>query len=512
MSLNDGWVMLFYFFWTSQWYIGIFLFLNFFTLFFINNKGSAYSFFVLIAAVLYFSEVQTSWLSNYKYLFFSFNFYDFNALLFNNFNKYHPYLLYLSAQNFLLVLFLIPRFFITDGYFFNFQRFYITNSRKFFIVFNITLFTLFLGSWWAVQEASWGGWWDWDASETLGLLVLLVITLFLHYTALNLTIFSSLHFFFLYFLLILILLTAYVFVQLNFELTSHNFGIKFVYFFTGNLFYLELTAWFLTIIATLISFFLKNKYSYILFFKAIILYELRSFTRIVIFFSVLLLISFSVISSFTLITNFFFWTFFGLNFLNYVASFTWISFFFISTILFLLVSFKQNSILLLTSTVAITSPIFPLTVFWPFFYRKVFFTPLTASHFILIFFFWLVTLSYNLIFLTWTPTTFYSQTNLVFSFHYFYKKNYSLNFFFYEASLHGFLNGLNSVSVNLQNTLNSLNFDRFFMFLTDTIFINIISLNSRYSTFFLINENPFISLFFSVIFFLLILLKKIKTS
>jgi cytochrome c biogenesis factor len=85
------------------------------------------------------------------------------------------------------------------------------------------LVALYLGSWWALQEGSWGGWWNWDASEFLGLLVLYLILTIFHATVnlrstviFNNSMHLSLSYLFIFFLLL----------QLNFNIISHNFGFR----------------------------------------------------------------------------------------------------------------------------------------------------------------------------------------------------------------------------------------------------------------------------------------------
>jgi len=39
---------------------------------------------------------------------------------------------------------------------------------------------------------------------------------------------------------ILLIIFSYLFIQLNFDLVSHNFGSKFFFFFNNNLFFLEI--------------------------------------------------------------------------------------------------------------------------------------------------------------------------------------------------------------------------------------------------------------------------------
>lgn len=80
---------------------------------------------------------------------------DINSLLLNSINKIHPLLLYLSGISFL-------------QFFFNLNTLLINKINKNFFVIYLncvklksgilnTLFTLYLGCWWAFQEGSWGG-------------------------------------------------------------------------------------------------------------------------------------------------------------------------------------------------------------------------------------------------------------------------------------------------------------------------------------------------------------------
>jgi cytochrome c biogenesis factor len=103
-----------------------------------------------------------------------------------------------------------------------------------------------LGSWWALQEGTWGGWWNWDSSETFGLFFFLLPFFFYHnksylnFHQKNLNIFKK---------STTLLLFSYFFIQLNFDLVSHNFGIKFFQFFSNNLFFYNtlLTLFFMKI-------------------------------------------------------------------------------------------------------------------------------------------------------------------------------------------------------------------------------------------------------------------------
>jgi len=102
---------------------------------------------------------------------------------------------------------------------------------------SLNSFALFLGSWWAFQEGTWGGWWNWDPSEVLGLLVLLTILLISHKPQNYLNIWSLLQ---KTFVGVMLFIWVYFFTQLNFDLVSHNFGNRFTFFFVNTLFYLDM--------------------------------------------------------------------------------------------------------------------------------------------------------------------------------------------------------------------------------------------------------------------------------
>ena len=116
---------------------------------------------------------------------------NFNNLLINSINKYHPLLLYISIFVFYFTILLFYYFLKKPNYvlFLKIQifiKFFIQNYIKYII------FSLFLGSFWALQEGSWGGWWNWDPSEVLGLLILFFYIYFFHkkYNFLNYILYS----------------------------------------------------------------------------------------------------------------------------------------------------------------------------------------------------------------------------------------------------------------------------------------------------------------------------------
>jgi cytochrome c biogenesis factor len=142
----------------------------------------------------------------------------FNLLLSNPVNKYHPLLLYLTSLVILLFLCKMPQ----TNYKYT-TNFYIKNSLTLTLLINYLLtVTLYFGAWWALQEGSWGGWWNWDSSEVFGLIILTASLTLLHTVKIKNTLPSS----YLEYLYLLIIPLSYLFVQLNFDIISHNFGIR----------------------------------------------------------------------------------------------------------------------------------------------------------------------------------------------------------------------------------------------------------------------------------------------
>ena len=188
------------------------------------------SLFVVILLLNFLTNTTDLYFLNGNVLTASAHYHNVNAFLLNNLNRYHPLIFYVSA---LLMLTMLSNFFTG-----------ISREKNFVARATInTLFTnripiltanglaLFLGSWWALQEWSWGGWWNWDPSETFGLGVAFFILLHTH---------TSLH----YgdcaqykakaILLTLLFVVSYFVIQLNFEILSHNFGLDSFIFFNKN--------------------------------------------------------------------------------------------------------------------------------------------------------------------------------------------------------------------------------------------------------------------------------------
>ena len=144
----------------------------------------------------------------------------YNALLINGLNKYHPFILYAAWMLLLstrLISAPVNKSFATHKF--------KTQNNSFWLIpaFYYIVATLALGSWWAYQEGSWGGWWNWDPSEVFGLYIMLLLSHNLHqqfkrasnalwHTLSALGLLSS--------------VIYYCFMQVNFSLISHNFGFR----------------------------------------------------------------------------------------------------------------------------------------------------------------------------------------------------------------------------------------------------------------------------------------------
>lgn len=161
---------------------------------------------------------------------YALHYHNVNAFLLNSLNKYHPLIFYLSALTVLVLVLIHFTKRPSNNLFTIIQplhvEFYIRLPALF-----LNGLSLFLGSWWALQEWTWGGWWNWDPSETFGLGVSILLLYNAH---------ASLSYWDLAAhriktsLLGLMFISSYLLVQLNFEILSHNFGLDSFLFFNKN--------------------------------------------------------------------------------------------------------------------------------------------------------------------------------------------------------------------------------------------------------------------------------------
>jgi hypothetical protein len=117
----------------------------------------------------------------------------------------HPLLFYVS-----LILFLLK----------NYSKRYLYTTNQNFVSFNfvsiLLIYTLFLGSVWALQSTSWGYLWVGDIVEWILLFKIIYILVFLHLWK-NIKVYSN------WFILIFSLLSTLLLIRLNLVSTRHNF-------------------------------------------------------------------------------------------------------------------------------------------------------------------------------------------------------------------------------------------------------------------------------------------------
>ena len=176
-----------------------------------------------------------------------------NPLLLNSINKYHPFVFYTSLI--LLVtwwLKIVPR--KVNKTKIHFIK--IVENQTGSYVFIIAL-TLMWGGWWAAQEGSWGGWWNWDPSEVFGLMLMLIYVLHVHINIRKTTSSQLMYSFSLWWWCFTFM---YYFIQLNFDLVSHNFGTRVHQFVDSySLFLMIIILIFLRLISIFVLNVTKNK-------------------------------------------------------------------------------------------------------------------------------------------------------------------------------------------------------------------------------------------------------------
>ena len=161
-----------------------------------------------------------------------------NTLLLNSLNKYHPMLFYIAAAFTLIAAVklntanrpFLPLFLFTE-----IQGLGELNR----VSTRLLTVALALGAWWAFQEGTWGGWWNWDSSEAFGYFILLSYLLNVH---VSLKFFHCSRLTTLWQVTLIYVSIFYFVLQLSFDIVSHNFGAKFFFFFSSNLSLIFTTA------------------------------------------------------------------------------------------------------------------------------------------------------------------------------------------------------------------------------------------------------------------------------
>ena len=307
LFMNDFFVNSYYLLWTSFWYLPTFLLISFGIALVNSSKNGTGHVWLLIGLVFTVVSLHYQNLNLYNYLPDNCGA-NFNTLLSNSINKFHPALFYITLFHLLASSQLLMR---------QHQARYVLNSNllKGALIGNlltgVIIFTLFLGSWWALQEGSWGGWWNWDPSEVFGLFVMLYYLYTLHkfQKPNNYSILTS----YLKILTQLVLVT-YVFIQLNFDLVSHNFGTKVDQFIDTSQNFLILIV-FLVVTVLLTFHYLLHRLNVIVSMSSCDTTYNRN-PALIWHAAALLVIALILLSSFSLLINDFLWKLLSINIFN----------------------------------------------------------------------------------------------------------------------------------------------------------------------------------------------------
>ena len=504
IDINDSFINSFNFFWTTFLYLPSFFFLILLiNVLSINFKSiRSLSMYLVTLYGFYNIEIFDFLILNLSLEINNLNITSVNLLLTNNLNKYHPLIFYTSV---ILLLNLLYQNYIIWFTPLLFTKTYISNYTysNMNSVTVINLLALFLGSWWALQEGTWGGWWNWDPSEVLGLLFTFTGLLYIHSQITYLT--TQLNLYRLMYIVILIVF-SYIFIQLNFDLVSHNFGSKFFFFFNNNLFFLELTL-LLVFNFLIFLYFIQNA------ILNTILINITTFTslfikknNLIIWTLVLYLLLFTlIIVSFIPLVNYFLWVYFRINSLNFIINSN------ISIICIILgsllpfISIHNTRLLLIYGLVLLNLPslisVATLSLIIPFKFSR-------WLHSLLIILFVSNILSYNTQFIYWY--TFTELVDLILDPELLEKRAevYSCNNHFIDqinlsqASTQTLFNTWNVFYLNNTTSLNSFN-----LLFNSSSFVNIyyLSVNWQHSALFI--ETNYLNNMLEVVLFLLIMIK-----
>lgn len=318
VNINDTFINSFNFFWTSFTYLPTF----FFGVYFLHYSNSARRLtgVLILGFILYNLELVDMLTAASSLHLNDLSRTSINLLLLNSLNKYHPFIFYLSVY-LILTLLTTSNFTLTTSVTHTFE---FNNTLTYFrkhcrLATGLNLSALFMGSWWALQEGTWGGWWNWDPSEVFGLMFGLT-ALWVQHTLQSYLTFSKIMIKFSQLGLLTIL--TYFFIQLNFDLVSHNFGAKFFFFFNNNLFFLEAilllsTSYLLTYQR------LKMSHSELHHVNSLGLQKLSGLSNLTSLTPILSTIIYVLtIFSFLPLVNYFFWNFFGINTFNGFREYT----------------------------------------------------------------------------------------------------------------------------------------------------------------------------------------------
>lgn len=496
LSANDSYIGTYYFWWTNLTYLPLFFFLLslFIAIFNTRIASTVLVFLIVTLLTVYPLELFDYLILNNLSLNSIYSTYGLNTLLTNTLNRYHPFIFYTSVT----LLFLITtRFYSSLISYTPFlkQKFLLSQFSLGWLAIQINLLALWMGSWWALQEGTWGGWWNWDSSEMFGLLVSTVLLVTLHSKLSLAKAYKNL----LKLVIVnLIVIFSYFFIQLNFDLVSHNFGAKFFFFFNNNLFFLEVIFFAITLITvlTLYLFRQNNEVNLLLIpTLTIIVNKVWYYIRLI----PATLFIYWLFWSYKPLINYFFWNFMGLNILNSETSLQPVNFLAMLIIWFWVSRFDPKYFVLTVTTLSVFTHWLPLLLF-----TKEPKIKILTLHSSLVLFAILNLLLYDLTPTTWIQDSLYKyhscNTALIFTL----EESTTLDNLSIEL-VRSWLTAVEyeSVGWNLSNYSNSPAINFFSLNLEHSLFSNLYYLGFSYTNTYLLLEIPLLG-FLNILFILLL--------
>ncbi len=108
------------------------------------------------------------------------NSFTFNIKLLNGFFLLHPLCIYIFYACLWMYIYIMLQHIFKKIE----NNKYLTVKKLYFFLRICLIFiisSVILGSWWALQEVSWGGWWNWDIVELINLIYVFLFLLFFHF-------------------------------------------------------------------------------------------------------------------------------------------------------------------------------------------------------------------------------------------------------------------------------------------------------------------------------------------
>ena len=388
---NELYVNLYYFLWTSFWYIPLFITIiiiwQLTNRFYLKTVVITLTILMILWNIIF--DVHLYWVLNTNPYSIPLTSDYYNNLLLNSINKYHPGLLYWSSLLILTYWLILNFMHLSSGLHFSYPQLEFYMTRNFIWSGLVLTITLSLGGWWALQEGSWGGWWNWDPSEVFGLLILLFFIVRTHKAFNKQNLYKNLVTDLTFFLL---LYQVYFFTQLNFDLVSHNFGTKIDNFIDNtNLYTLMILLSYLYVLLVWFDKF----YLYKVLITKVISTSLVRFGQFGVYtYFIVLIFSYELVYSLIPLFNDFIWKLFSINVANYILIFEKYNL----QLLYLIIIYfwKYNQLLAILFLYVSWGYWTTLLLYVVVNYRAHFF-----FHWLIIWFFWLSLLTFSYISTSW---------------------------------------------------------------------------------------------------------------